>query len=360
MYSSPPALQFTLPAIFMYERGRESEFFQKNYGSNSPATSQLASHSAPSQLSSAIIFIKHTKCTQSLLASDITYLFIMQNQQSLVLECSICAEKYGPNFDRQPRSLRCGHTFCTKCLMKIMTPRGVKCPMCSTMHPLSSPDVLLLPINHAVQEIVKNISTNDQKSITEQPELPPCGVCHNSPASIVCIDCQPGHQFKFCNQCDLDEHTRPFIPVQRHRRFPIDKAPLLNFTPCSRHSHVPASLYSESLNEFACSECQKDEDWFTRGLHFEGVMEVAKRMRVKIQKLTKYISAVFKEITESKQNLETIMNDLEPASMTVKVNITKTFSKLIEVLQERQKTLLANVEVEVSMCVLVCSMYPSF
>lgn len=218
--------------------------------------------------------------------------------------------------------------------------------MCSRLHPLPNPDVMLLPINYAVQDIMKNLSSKEQDSILEQRAT--CGVCKISPATVICVDCDPGNHFKFCATCDQEEHTRPFGPAQRHKRFPIDKAPMPStYLYCTRHPRVSASLYSETSNEFACNMCQMDEDWTGRCSLFEHIGEMTKRMRVKVQKLTKYTNDMTKKLSDSKQNLDTIINSLEPGSMTVKANITRTFSKCIEILQERQRKLLDNVEVEV-------------
>ena len=260
----------------------------------------------------------------------------------------MCAENYGPDFDHQSRSLRCGHTFCTKCLMKIITSRGVRCPMCNHPHNLSSPDVMLLPINYAVQEVLKTISTNKGMVEQQQPDLPPCGVCRN-PATTICVDCEPGSHFNFCAKCDNEEHGRPFGPVQRHRRFPVDKAPSPNlYSGCPRHPAVSVSLFSESLNEFACSMCVSEEDWMTRGSQFELIVEATKRLQGKVHKLNKYTTDIIRRMNESKYTLETILRNLEPTTMEVKADITTQFSKLIEGLQKRQRSLLANVEVEVS------------
>lgn len=257
----------------------------------------------------------------------------------------MCAENYGLDFNHQPRSLRCGHTFCTKCMMKIMTPRGVRCPMCNLPHHLSSPDVMLLPINYAVQQILKTISTEVDQ---EQPDLPPCDVCRN-PATIICVDCEPGNHYNFCVKCDHEEHGRPFAPVQRHRRFPIDKAPSpSSYARCPRHPTVTVLFFSESSNEFACNLCTSEQDWATRSPQFEVIGEVSKRLRGKVQKMNKYTTDTINRLTLSRQTLENILSHLEPSSMDVKADITAQFSKLIEALQERQRILLDNMDVEVS------------
>lgn len=196
---------------------------------------------------------------------------------------------------------------------------------------------------------MKSLSTQQQDSIVNQRECPPCGVCGKNSATVICVDCEPGSHFRFCDKCDTDEHNRPFGPAQRHKRFPIDQAPNPgSYIFCSRHPRVTASLYSEALNEFACSICQTDSDWVTRVLQFVLISDCTKKMRLKVQNFTKYTNDMNKKLSESKQNLETIMNNLEPVSMSVQANITKTFSDCIEVLQERQRTLLLNVEIEVS------------
>ena len=219
--------------------------------------------------------------------------------------------------------------------------------MCNHPHNLSSPDVMLLPINYTVQEILKTVSTNESVVERLPPDLPPCGVCRN-PATVICVDCEPGNHFNFCIKCDNDEHGRPFGPVQRHRRFPIDAAPCPNsYAGCPRHPSVTVSLFSESLNEFACNMCVTEEEWVSRSSQFDLIVESTKKLQGKVQKLTKYTTDIIRRMNDSKQTLETILSNLEPSTMEVKADITTEFSKLIEVLQERQRMLLANVDVEV-------------
>ena len=239
--------------------------------------------------------------------------------------------------------------------MKILRSRDVPCPMCSRLHPLTNADVMLLPINYAVQNIMKNLSCREQNSSLK--EVATCGVCNLQPAMVVCVDCDPGNHFHFCTKCDQEEHTRPFGPAQQHKRFDIDKVPTVpnTYIHCPRHVRVTALFYSESTNEFACNMCQLEEDWPSRSSQFEHVGEVTKRMRVKVQRLAKYTNGMTKQLSHSEQMLETTLNSLEPGSMAVKANITWTFSQCIEILEERQRRLLENLELEVWVCVCVYS-----
>lgn len=219
--------------------------------------------------------------------------------------------------------------------------------MCNKFHRLPTPDVMLLPVNYAVLDIVKNIAAQDEPPSV--PQKPLCGVCNTSPATVICIHCLPNTFFKFCDKCDLDEHMRKFDPVRRHKRFPIGSSLVPGTsTTCSRHAHSAATLYSELLAEFACHLCQQEEDWQARAVHFEDTLKVTEKLKERVKMLTKYSSEMIWKLGESKQNLEAISNDLEPSSLAVKTQVTETFSKCVELLQERQKTLLANVDMEVS------------
>ena len=220
------------------------------------------------------------------------------------------------------------------------------CPVCSKLHPLANPDVTLLPINYAVQDII--LASSNEPTVDKEH----CAVCLVKPAFMICIDCEPGKHYKFCKQCDLEEHSRSFGPVQKHRRFAIDDvaAPILSYSmTCARHN-APATLYSERSDEFACSNCTRDTDWDARSPFFEHYASAAKKLRNKVQRMTKYTNESTKRLMEARKTMETIMNELEPGSMAVKANITRTFSKCIEMLQERQRVLLANVDDEVSYC----------
>lgn len=270
-----------------------------------------------------------------------------QSQQSLALECSICVEQYSQVFDHNPRSLRCGHTFCTKCLFRIMTTRGIKCPVCSKWHNMERPDVQQLPPNYAVMEIVKDYVEPVENQATKQPK---CDACNEKPASVVCLDCSPGSQFVFCEGCDSSEHNRPFAPVRRHRRFPIDKPPPAHII-CTVHRSNQATLYSVSLSQFACDECKLSQDWVTRGPQFEPLHEAVRRLRTQTQKLNQYSRDVIDRLTGSNRTLSTIIHDLGPSASTAKSQIQKTFGEVMDIIQERQQNLLKYVEDEVS-CII--------
>ena len=256
----------------------------------------------------------------------------------------MCVEQYGQDFNHTPRILRCGHTFCTRCLTRLMTPKGAKCPVCNNVHPLDQPNVMQLPPNYAVMQILKTSDDSASPEVQTLPK-PDCEYCKKNPAEKVCIDCSPGAQVKFCVQCDSEWHNRPFPPVQRHRRYPINQLPTLTPT-CSTHRSNEATLYSFQLNEFACSECSASS--VLKHQQFEPIQQAVLKLRSRAQRLNQYSQEVIGRLSQSEVKIGQIVFELAPSVTTAKNEIQATFSNIIDAIQERQQALVKRVDFVVS------------
>ena len=249
-------------------------------------------------------------------------------------------EQYRQDFNHTPRILQCGHTFCTRCLTKlmIMTPKGAKCPICNKLHPLDLPDVLQLPPNYAVLQVMQMSGGRVDTEVQSLPE-PDCEYCLMRAAETVCIDCSPGDQVKFCSPCDLEWHNRPFLPVQRHRRYPINQLPTVTPT-CSEHSSNDATYYSLELNQFACTECTVSPDWNSKKQNqFEAIEQAPQRVRTRGQRLNRYSREVVERLSQSEREINQIVLELAPSVTATKNDIQVAFSGIIDAIQERQQIL---------------------
>eukprot|EP00731_Ephydatia_muelleri_P035131 Em0099g3a len=78
--------------------------------------------------------------------------------KSIALECSVCMEEFSDSGHSVPRSLACGHSFCTGCLERLLVASpnhsGVACPKCCILTPLSTQSVELVPKNFGVLELL--------------------------------------------------------------------------------------------------------------------------------------------------------------------------------------------------------------
>jgi hypothetical protein len=91
-----------------------------------------------------------------------------------ILQCTICYSEYSDSPGALPRSLPCGHTFCTSCLETFYRSvpdcdsLAIECPTCRKRHymPLpsgidvvASPVAASFPINFCVKEVEFSVTT---------------------------------------------------------------------------------------------------------------------------------------------------------------------------------------------------------
>lgn len=213
------------------------------------------------------------------------------------------------------------------------------------LHPIGHPDITKLHPNATLMEILRTRRGDCQDTVSQKPL---CEVCHERPTSMVCIDCQPGFHFKFCQVCDRLEHERNFGPVRRHRRYEAHQVPaLMTFVPCGRHTDRIADYYSVSLDEFACAACEVQSDWQNRSEYFEPVQESAKKVRADLQRLIDTGGNIIGSLVSSKVKIDAILHQLGPSASAAKANISSQFADIINQIQARQQKLLKQVDVEV-------------
>lgn len=236
-----------------------------------------------------------------------------------------------------------------------MTGRGVECPMCSLYHQIDLPDVTLFPPNYALLDIFAKTENNFQSATgtnTIQSDAM-CEVCMVAPATMVCVDCKPSSQIKFCKTCEYQEHNRGFYPVETHKRYLKDQVPQRSVIGtiklcCSRHKGNEAIYFSESLNEFACVEiCTKEPEWYIRSTQFEKISDAVKRLREKAQMLSNKSKSNVVALREAKETIVHEISCLEPTVMQVKKDVLETFTELLDTIQQRRQTLLTLVTEEV-------------
>ena len=233
-----------------------------------------------------------------------------------------------------PRALRCGHTFTSNCLVKLITGDRVRCPICRIEHVLPLPGVAQIPINSAVLEIIQQYDAESEKSYQ-------CQVCNLKIAQVYCIDCLRGSKYFFCQTCDQCEHNRPFKPVQAHRRFKISTKKFI----CSRHSNKQAILYSEKLSQFACEECKRSNDWLTRSAMFVPIPDALNKLRLHSQNLSIFSLKAIHQLEESKQLVSDSLRVHNPSE--TKKEVISKFENILDLVNKRKLELQDSIEKEV-------------
>ena len=284
------------------------------------------------------------------------------------MECPICNEQYGTEYQTTPRVLRCGHTYCTKCLAQLVTVHvgkryGVKCAFCNSLHELSRPDPTLIPVNHAVLEIIKVSDSKkfeDKKGKDVGPQCEYKGVHCVGSANWVCFDCNPTTNTMFCEMCIKTEHERGFEPVARHRRMLMAHVNNPYTAPCSYHPGNMATLYSVKLQQFACIECNSRLDFNEQKDLFVPISDSVKRLRTQGKRMVMYSQDILAKLNVSLLSISANNAELGPSVQQTKNQIQEKFAEIVEIIQERQQTLMKHVQTEVCVCVCVCGWVGAF
>ncbi|XP_069194021.1 uncharacterized protein [Procambarus clarkii] len=80
-------------------------------------------------------------------------------------ECSVCYNDYDDN-QLRPRTLPCGHTFCSQCIDNAIKNGQLTCPSCRVQHAATA--ATQFPISYAVEALVrklKNIQQTQEKTV---------------------------------------------------------------------------------------------------------------------------------------------------------------------------------------------------
>ena len=171
-----------------------------------------------------------------------------------------------------------------------------------------------------------------------------CEVCDKHQATVVCLSCSL-LGFKFCAECDNKEHNRQFRPVQLHRRVPIEEIDLS--VSCTNHRDHVATMFSEQVGQFACSDCQQALDWSQRETGFESLVTAASRLREKAGQYHHVCRNSIATLSETHRLLDNSLVKLTESVSISKTNIQQEFSRLIQILQQRQQLLISRTDKEV-------------
>ena len=104
-------------------------------------------------------------------------------------ECSICFERFNDK-EKCPRMLSCGHSFCSRCLERLLRGNTIDCPKCR--NPVAVPSgVHGLLKNFALLDIVNETAPKQHAESTGHVGSHECEACDEKhPANFCCLDCK--------------------------------------------------------------------------------------------------------------------------------------------------------------------------
>ncbi|RXG59626.1 Peptidyl-prolyl cis-trans isomerase A2 [Armadillidium vulgare] len=132
------------------------------------------------------------------------------------MECGVCFRLYKDEGETRPRSLSCGHTFCSGCVCSILNDEGLLCPTCRTHHEVFKLEHIA--INYGLLDILKIVGSPEEDDEGAKPREKDS----SAPSSVECDtpvpdDCCAEHgemwQYRcvpcdkwMCSRCLVVEH----------------------------------------------------------------------------------------------------------------------------------------------------------
>lgn len=173
------------------------------------------------------------------------YVLEQLNEQLL---CAVCMEKYS-----QPKLLDCHHTFCLKCLQRIINNCAspyIRCPSCRHETDIPREGVQHLPTNFFVNNILDYLSLDGDALEMLKVERK-CESCHDhefaDAATSKCVDCSK----VLCGSCVAD-HKRARATLD-HRVIALETD--YNKQELDRYSISFCKTHTRNVIKYYCITC---------------------------------------------------------------------------------------------------------
>lgn len=275
---------------------------------------------------------------------------------SLEITCSHCQQHY-----QEPKLLRCCHYFCKTCLqdLAITSEDGgtIECPECkeittlswsSRIQPSSAKEPLekqlptVLFIEH-LKQLYDRVSTMNGKQAT------PCDSCSESKSEAFCQQCM---EF-ICSDC-VASHRKMKVKFAGHKIFSFEELkdsessllpmsqPSLTAVPvrCNVHDEQ-CKLYCFDCSTLICRDCIVIDHSQHR---YDFVKKSASIFRQGISRDLTPLTKIHDRMTSATKNIAKMKCDITTQGSFVSDHIQRKFSEMIEVLQRKQRELLAKTE----------------
>ena len=272
----------------------------------------------------------------------------MATNSSSSATCSLCSELYV-----DPRMLQCLHTFCSKCLKKVVKGRRYKkgskpsleCPTCKAREilPKGGIDALLKDLRKSYEAEVAQYAVKIQSK-----EAINCDVCvkvSNGPAVSFCVECR---EF-LCNVCS--EHHHISRKTLDHELQPIgnkitESSEGVRSPPkiarkqiiCQLHEDETLKFYCNTCSALICRDCMAIEH---SGHVYDRIEKVSEKEKANLQTSLKAAEGAKAKLEGASGKGDKVIQQLKKQQKEVEKNIRSTFKALVATLAEREKSLLS-------------------
>nr|XP_033470448.1 E3 ubiquitin/ISG15 ligase TRIM25-like [Epinephelus lanceolatus] len=250
------------------------------------------------------------------------------------LLCSICLDAFN-----EPVTTPCGHNYCKSCITGYWASSNqIQCPLCKKKF-RKRPQ---LQVNTEFRDMVEhfnNMKVRGEDDILAKPGEVPCDIClePKHKAQKTCLACLAS----YC-QTHLEPHQR-VTTLKKHQL--IDPVSNLEDRVCKKHDKM-FEFFCQEDQMCVCFMCLKDDHVMHEAILLEHafrerkaqVDDVMSRIKVMENAKSRSIKELKDSVEKSKKRSEKETTDIAEVFTALLVSLQKSQAKLIEVIQEKQKT----------------------
>jgi len=239
-------------------------------------------------------------------------------QQSISdgLSCPICLEIF-----EDPRNLSCHHTFCFKCLAKLLKHGKITCGTCRVETQVSN--IASIPKNYVVGDIVELFSKSVIILTTTNTKLslPKCDECEKQTAEKYCEKCAA----HFCGNCLKSTHSGKVLS-QHQLIQPSEENKEKNIF-CSKHDGEVLKYWCLTDKQLVCRDCLLFEH---KNHEYLDLIKAANDSKSSLKLKLDNVQPNKKLLIESQMKIEDQLKKQEENYKQVKEKLEKIFKQIIQ------------------------------
>ena len=259
--------------------------------------------------------------------------------------CGLCSQLY-----TDPRMLQCLHTFCSKCLKKILGEQRlqgttIKCPTCKKPTVVSKGSVAALPkdLRKSYEAEVAQIASKMHSK--EEISCDQCVDTTSGPAVSFCVNCCDF----LCNACA--KHHKTWRKTLNHELQQVGSSKTgssiatksLDNIPhkpmnCQLHEDETLKFYCETCGMLICRDCMAIEH---AGHKYDRIEKVAEKEKVHLVSLLRNADDAKTKLDGAITKGSKVVQQVKNKQKAVEKDIQGVFKELNKALATREQLLLA-------------------
>ena len=253
------------------------------------------------------------------------------------LECSVCLDTY-----TNPKLLPCFHTFCKKCLGRLVVQdcdrHTLCCPNCRRTALLPPTGVSGLQTAFHIDHLFE---IHAALTKANEPQKTQCEKCKKAKATGFCRDCG-----KFvCDKCT--ELHQIWEELANHQIASLNdiQQEAANLVPptkkvmyCPKHPQKMLEIYCETCGELICNNCTIRLHRH-QGHNYDVITDTFPKHKEEIVSSLQPVKYQLATVNKAVQALDTRTKEIEDQRTTIKADIHKQFDCLHQALEQRTSEL---------------------